>query len=121
MAGPEFREISQLASLDPEDAATSCKANADALILWLDQMIGELGSYRDNLKDNSDNLAEMFIYSWEQRLKWEMGAIGTDPGPAIPSAFQSMGGVFLSRRLMDKQQQIENRDKGAPWKYRRRK
>lgn len=121
MAGTEFREVSGLAANDPEDSAVACNANADALSVWLDQMIAELTSYRDSLKDSGDGLAEKFIHSWEERAKWEMGAVVEPTGPRIPSAFQSMGGVFLSRRLLERQQKIEDRDKGAPWKYRRRK
>ena len=122
MTGPEFRDASQLAVNDPEDSALACQANAESLALWLDQIIAELGSYRDLLKDDGDGLLNKFINAWEERTKWEYGAVVEEStGPQLPSAGQYVAGVMLPRRLLERQKQIEDRNKGTPWQYRRRK
>ena len=120
VAGAEFRGVTQLASNDPSDSASACLANPDALVHWLDRLIAELGYYRDQVKEGGDGLLETFIDAWEQRAKWEAGAIVEEQGPEIPSAGEHMAGMLVGQRWAERSRKMTKDDKRPPWKFPRR-
>jgi prephenate dehydrogenase len=68
VAGPGFKDMTRLASGDPALAMGIWRTNREALIHWLDRMIGELGRYREMLKDAQDEkLLEAFTEAQVQR------------------------------------------------------
>ena len=117
LAGPEFRDISHWAANDPQDSAAVCLANADALVHWLDKLIAELSSYRDQVKQGDDNLLDKFVGAWEQHARWEAGAVVEDNRVEVPSAAQTMGGMVLGSRLTERYRQITGAKKRPQWKY----
>jgi prephenate dehydrogenase len=54
VAGPAFRDMTRLASGDPTMAMGIWQTNREALIHWLERIGGELGRYREMLKDAQD-------------------------------------------------------------------
>ena len=122
LAGSEFREASQMASNDPEESASALCSSPEYLVHWLDQLIAQLNSYRDLVKGESDGqLLEALIHSWEERARWQMDAVTQESESEVARATQSMTGIFVGRRLVERSRQIGNLDKRAPWQYPRRK
>src|SRR5260370_15390673 len=69
MASSGFRDITRLASTDPDMSHGIWRTNREAVIHWLERMIGELSRYRDMLQDAQDEtLLEAFV---EARLERE--------------------------------------------------
>ena len=68
MASSGFRDLTRLASTDPEMSHGIWRTNREAVIHWLDRMIAELSRYRDLLKDAQDEtLLAAFIEAQIQR------------------------------------------------------
>ena len=111
LAASDFGDFSSLASNDPEDNEAACLANPDALVHWLDQMITELYSYRNQIKDRSDKLLESFVKAWEAEARWQVGAVVADNRERIPSAADSMATIFVGERLMDRYRQMTGKGK----------
>ena len=123
LAASEFNLVSQLAATDPQDIESACLANPDDVVHWIDQLITELYSYRNQITERSDNLLDTFIKAWEARAKWEADAVLEDDSPKAPSATESMATVFMGETLLRRYQQItrgEDRNR-SPWTYFRRK
>ena len=116
-AGEEYGQLAKLAALDPADSAAACLANRDALLHWIDQAISVLYSYRKDIDSGSENLAVSFIRAWEEREKWEAGALEDREGPRAPSVGETVQGMFLGRRLAERQRQIRDATKRAPGEY----
>ncbi len=69
MASSGFRDITRLASTDPDMSHGIWRTNREAVIHWLERMIGELSRFRDMLQDAQDEaLLETFV---EARLERE--------------------------------------------------
>jgi prephenate dehydrogenase len=69
MASSGFRDITRLASTDPDMSHGIWRTNREAVIHWLERMIGELSRYRDMLMDAEDEaLLQAFV---EARLERE--------------------------------------------------
>ena len=123
IAGAEFNDVSRLASTDPEDNAIAFLGNPDRLVDWLGRLIEELGSYRDQIKSGNDEMLESLIRGWEEMARLESGAATEENaflGPAAPTMGQSMGGMLVGRRFLERSQQMKDRNKHAPWRYPRR-
>jgi len=54
MASSGFRDVTRLASGDPRMSHGICMTNREAVIHWLERMIGELSHFRDLLQDWKD-------------------------------------------------------------------
>ena len=111
LAASEFSEFSRFASVDPADNEAACLANPDALVHWLDQMIAELYSYRNQIKERSDMLLEPFIKAWEARARWEAGVVAEDNEPRTPSATESMASALVGTRLVERYREMTNKEK----------
>ena len=118
LAGPEFSRLSSLAAFNPEESAAVSLANQDPLVRWLDRMIAELSSYREQIEKRDENLLERFIHAWEQRARWEAGVVDEGPEIEVPSAAQSIAGMVVGRRMARRFGQIVKVGKRPPWKYR---
>jgi prephenate dehydrogenase len=69
MASSGFRDITRLASTDPDMSHGIWRTNREAVIHWVERMIGELSRFRDMLQDAQDEaLLEAFV---EARLERE--------------------------------------------------
>ena len=56
LAGTGFRDLTRLASGDPEMTHDISLTNRDGIVHWLDRMIGELRRYRDLIKGDEEEL-----------------------------------------------------------------
>jgi prephenate dehydrogenase len=117
LAAQEFRTASHLATYDPQESAASCVSNAETLVRWVDRLIAELYSYRNHLTDGGDELGDSFVRAWEELAKWEAGAGASETGDEVPSAAQTMAGMFVGKRLVDRQRRIRDASKRPPWEY----
>jgi hypothetical protein len=93
VAGPAFTDMTRLASGDPALAMGIWRTNREALIHWLERMAGELGRFREMLKDAQDEaLLKVFAEAQFQRedflveppsRKPEVADAGIDKGKAL--------------------------------------
>ncbi len=99
VAGGEFGQVSALASDDPADAGAACLASADETVRWLDQAIEELTSYRDNIRDGNEDLGERLDRALDEWAKWTAGTVTPDDSPEMPTAGETISGMFFGRRI----------------------
>ena len=113
LADASFDSFSRLASNDPLDNEAVCLASPDALVHWVDQLIGQLYGIRNQIKEKDELLLESFVNSWELRARWEADAVVPDSGPKLPSASQSMATAFFGDKLAQRMQSLrgEGEDK----------
>ncbi len=110
LAGPAFKDLTRLASGEPEMASDILATNRDAVLHWLDRYVAELGLFRDLLADGVDpakdeELSTRLNAARTERAsflegKFDRGA----PRPPIdlPSASESLAGMFISARLAER-------------------
>ena len=81
-------------------------------------MILSLHKFRTYLNEDNDDLVDSFVSAWEQRAKWEIGALGKEQsGPRLPSAGETMATSFLGDKLAKRLIYLEDKEKRASWKY----
>ena len=120
LAAGTFAEYSRLASEDPLDNEASCYTNPNALVHWIDQYIAQLYEYRNMIKDADDGLVDAFVGAWENRARWEAGAVVNEGDEnRLPSAGESMATAFLGDRLLQRYRQMTGSEKKQSWIYRR--
>lgn len=124
MASSGFRDVTRLASGDPEMSMGIWMTNREAMIHWLERMIGELGRFRELLKDAQDEaLLKTFSearYQREQFLAEPPRRVMVDDGPKLGKnrLFMEMflGGKLAENieRMKDLPKIIEQQSKGSP-------
>jgi len=125
-ASDEFRDLSRLASVDPETSLGLCRTNPDMIIYWITQMIEELQDFRAMIDHESRNEADgplmnTFVNAWEARARWTAGIdpVGF-PRQEIPSAGEGMLQLFLGGALSRRAIGAMTSEKTDPTKYPRR-
>lgn len=117
LAGSGFRDLTRLASGDPQMSHDICVTNGEAVIHWLDRYIEELRRYRDLIADDPGELFKAFAGAQLQR---EAFLVGSDTPQReridMPSAAEQMSSVlfggFLTARYKEYEKQMsemENR------------
>jgi|TARA_Y100000310_G_scaffold338615_1_gene428731 prephenate dehydrogenase len=119
LADDGFDRFSQLAANDPMDNEAYSLASPETLVHWLDQMILELYSYRNDIADKNPELLEKFVAAWEMRARWEADAVLPREGRDLPSARDSMATAFFGQKLADRLSSA-TKEKGPDLKYTRR-
>ena len=92
MASSGFRDLTRLASGDPEMAHDIFLTNREAALHWVERMIDELQRYRDLLQGDGESLLETFA-----RVKAERDEFLAQPRPRRETDEQS----DLRRELMN--------------------
>ncbi len=115
--GPEFNELSKLASRDPRETAAEFAASSTDLIYWIDKLILELEVCRADIKQGDDGLLDRLIQIWEDRVRWENDFVESRMGSDIRTSSQSMAGMLIGGRLVDKYTSISNVKRSDAWKY----
>lgn len=125
LAAAEFADFSRFVSNDPQDNESTCLANPEVLVHWIDQIIAELYVFRNHIRDSDqigDDLLEKFIKAWEARARWEAGAVVSEQSTDLPSASENMAAFFMGRRLTDRMRQFTgSSDEKKGLSYRRRR
>ena len=106
LAASGFRDVTRLASGDPEMNRDICLTNASEIAPWVDRLITELLEIRRNLQEgDGEALAEHFLSTYQEREKWVAGVtLGPRTGPSVevPSAGEQMSSLFLGDLMAGK-------------------
>ncbi|MDA1347341.1 MAG: prephenate dehydrogenase [Chloroflexi bacterium] len=123
VASTEFATLSDLSSDDPVDTEATIRANPEALVHWIDQMIAELRTYRDEITSDGTELLDRLIRAWENQARWEAGTVVPDDGPGLHSTGVTLASTMLGERLANRYREITSGDekKSDPWKYKRKR
>jgi len=73
IAAGGYRDLSRLASGNPEMNRDICLTNRDQIILWLDRYIDELKRYRTLVTEGGDGIKDALQRARDAREKWLMG------------------------------------------------
>ncbi|MBM3956855.1 MAG: prephenate dehydrogenase/arogenate dehydrogenase family protein, partial [Gemmatimonadetes bacterium] len=125
-ASDEFRDLSRLASVDPEVTVGLCRTNPDMIIYWISQLIGELEDLRAMIdhesRDDSDGpLMNALVAAWEARARWTAGIDPVAfPRQEIPTAGEGMLQLFLGSALSRRAMSAMRPEKTDPTQYPRR-
>ena len=105
LASTGYRDVTRLASQDPEMNRDICVTNSEGLVYWVDEFIKELYKLRGNIKEGDDSLFQTFDNAWEARDRWiqkKVTAPNSNPLPTTPSTTETIGGMFLGDRAAGK-------------------
>ena len=111
LAASAFGEFSYLATNHPDDNSAMCIENTDSLLHWIDQMINELCTYRNNIKENSDSLLDSFVEAWIARSRWENNTVIQNQSTDMPSSGETMASAFVGKHLVERYRQMMGIDK----------
>lgn len=119
LASTGFRDVSRLASGDPEMSRDICLTNPEHIIHWIDQFIIELYAFRGLVQGGGDGqLTQVFDSAWESRDRWlqnKVTAPSADQQVALPTTAESMGGLLFGDRAAGRMREMMNwqrEDKG---------
>ncbi|MEE9285452.1 MAG: prephenate dehydrogenase/arogenate dehydrogenase family protein [Dehalococcoidia bacterium] len=127
LAANGYRDITRLASGDPEMNRDICLTNASELTPWLDRVITELLELRRNLEESNDEeVARFFAHVYEEREKWLAGVSSAPTGApdvSLPGATEQLGALFmgelLARKSREMLKQYDERAEGGKKRWRR--
>lgn len=115
VASSGYHDLTRLASGDTLMHRDICITNPEPIVSWIDSFIRELYSVRQLLADSenldSEAIMELFVKARESRARWLAGDYGAqarqyNPHGELPTFAQSMGDMFVGRRLMDAQRRL---------------
>lgn len=113
VAASGYRDITRLASGDPEMNRDICLTNAKELGSWLDRVIGELLEIKRHLaEEDGKALGQYFANVYEEREKWLAGLVsGPNVGTSteLPSAGDRMGALFFGELMAAKTKALMSR------------
>ncbi len=102
LAASGFRDVSRLASSDPEIVNDVFCTNQDNIVRWIDEYMKELGEFRRLVSECGEELREQLGKAQQARDKWLAG-------PKEESSFETpgvgeqvteqMAGLFMGERL----------------------
>ncbi len=115
VASSGYHDMTRLASGDTVMHRDICVTNAEPIVAWIDSFIRELYRLRQELADseNVDPAAILRVFEEARvaRAKWLAGDYGAqarqyNPHEEMPTFAQSMGDMFVGRKLLDAQRRI---------------
>lgn len=116
VASIQYRDITRLASADPEVHRDICLTNREGIVFWLDEFIKALYELRNTVKQSEtapDALEKVFISAWQERAKWLAGVTpGQQEGPSLPRASDAMLSLFVGERLAKRMRELQERERG---------
>jgi prephenate dehydrogenase len=115
LAATGYRDVSRLASGDPTMHRDICLSNAKPIVAWIDNFIRELYQVRqildrDTIPDG-EALKEALDQAFNARARWLAGEANpqarlANPHNEIPTFAESMGEMFLGRRLLQARKRL---------------
>jgi len=123
VASTEFASLSQLASEDPVDSEEAIRSNPGLVVHWIDRLISELYSYRENITEDNTDLLDSLIRAWESRARWDAGTVIDNDDSGLPSSSMSLASTLLGDRLANRYRQLtKNEEKDAnTWTYKKKR
>lgn len=115
LAATGFRDISRLASGDPIMHRDICLSNPKPIVAWIDAFIRELQEMRQILDDDADTdgeaIKDIFEQAFDARARWLAGqatpqARQFNPNTELPTFAESMGEMFVGRRMMEARKRL---------------
>jgi len=115
VASSGYHDLTRLASGDTIMHRDICITNPEPIVAWIDSFIRELYKVRQLLSDseNLDQAAilDLFVKARDERGRWLAGDFGPqarqyNPHTELPTFAQSMGDMFVGRRLQDVQRRL---------------
>ena len=109
LASTGYRDISRLASQDPEMNRDICLTNPDGVVYWIDDFIKEIYRFRGLIKDGDDSLFQTFDDIWVARDRLMQNRVPLPSADArinIPSASESMTRMVMGDRAAGKIQEM---------------
>jgi len=102
LASNGFRDVSRLASGNPEMSRDICLTNQEGLVYWIDQFISELTAFKGLVQDGGEKtLGRAFDSAWEARDRWlqnKITAPSSNQMVDIPTTAETMGGMLMGDR-----------------------
>ena len=115
LASSGFGDLSRLASGDPIMHRDICVSNSEPIVAWMDAYIREMYDLRNMLANENgpdpEAVHQVFVDAMDARARWQAGIFTTldrvsGPSTEIPTFAESMGEMFMGRRVMDAQKKI---------------
>ena len=114
LAATGYRDVTRLASGDPEMNRDICATNAQEIGPWIDRLIVELQELRRHLEEcNEEALAEHFAFTYMQRERWTTGVPltpGRGPSTQLPGVGEQFANLMFGKILTDKAKTILRED-----------
>jgi prephenate dehydrogenase len=112
LASNGFRDVSRLASGNPEMSRDICLTNQAGLIHWIDLFINELHDFKDLIQEGGERpLGRAFDDAWEARDRWLQNKIfapSATPPVDIPTTAETMGGMLMGDRAAGRVREMLN-------------
>jgi len=112
LASNGFRDVSRLASGNPEMSRDICLTNQEGLVHWIDQFIKELVAFKGLVQEGGERpLGQAFDDAWEARDRWLQNKITSPSASAsieIPTTMETMGGMLMGDRAAGRVREMLN-------------
>lgn len=104
LAASGYRDVSRLASGDPEMNRDICMTNIDQIVSWIDRAALKLLELKRHLLEaDEESVARLFASVFEEREKLMAGAVGpVDKSPELPTFSENMRSLFVGDLLARK-------------------
>ena len=115
VASSGYHDLTRLASGDAVMHRDICVSNPEPIVAWIDAFIRELYQVRQLLAEgenlDSAKVLDLFVQARVARDKWLAGDYGSrsrqySPHQELPTFAESMGDMFVGRKLLDAQRRI---------------
>ncbi len=118
VASGQFGDMTRLADRDPEESHAASLINPDDLVHWIDQMITSLYAFRNQVKEDKEELFGSFVNAWEQRARWQADAVHPDDAGDRHSmnSGEAMAEMMVGTLLMDRYRNMTGKSR-KQWEY----
>jgi prephenate dehydrogenase len=109
LASSGYRDVSRLASQDPEMNRDICLTTHEGLGYWIDEFIKELYRFRGLIKDSDESLFQIFDDIWVARDRLMQNRVplpSNNPHVNVPSSSETAMGMVMGDRAAEKIQEM---------------
>ena len=109
LAAGGFRDVSRLASGDPQMHRDICLTNQESMARWIDEYIDTLRHFRQLILEGGDGIYQELNKAWEARERWLHRPETTEEerlAPEIPSVKETMASIFLPRQMAHRTERL---------------
>ena len=110
-----FKDVTRLASGDPEMNTDICCTNKEYINYWIDAMVEELREYKRLINESQEDLFTNFVRVWEARERVMKQVDMTEESRSfdkIPSAADAFLGNYVNSRLAENWARMTGDGKG---------